>query len=190
MSTLKCVAVGDVGIGKTGMLMSYIKNKFPSEYVPTVSANYDMTVMVDEEPYTLKLFDTSGHEDYDRLRAQSYQQTDVFLVCYSVVSPRSFESIKEKWVPEINYHCPGVPFVLVATQIDLRDDPATIQELARDRKEKPVTQLVGEQIAKDLCAFKFVECSGLTQEGLKNVFDDAVEATRQPSKESKKCTLI
>lgn len=37
-----------------------------------------------------------GQEDYDRLRPLSYPQTDVFLVCFSVVSPSSFENVKEK----------------------------------------------------------------------------------------------
>lgn len=39
---------------------------------------------------------SSGQEDYDRLRPLSYPQTDVFLVCFSVVSPSSFENVKEK----------------------------------------------------------------------------------------------
>lgn len=59
--------------------------------------NYAVTVMIGDEPYTLGLFDTAGQEDYDRLRPLSYPQTDVFLVCFSVVSPSSFENVKEKW---------------------------------------------------------------------------------------------
>ena len=58
--------------------------------------NYAVTVMIGGEPYTLGLFDTAGQEDYDRLRPLSYPQTDVFLVCYSVVSPSSYENVKEK----------------------------------------------------------------------------------------------
>jgi small GTP-binding protein len=58
--------------------------------------NYAVTVMIGGEPYTLGLFDTAGQEDYDRLRPLSYPQTDVFLVCFSVVSPSSFENVKEK----------------------------------------------------------------------------------------------
>lgn len=38
----------------------------------------------------------SGQEDYDRLRPLSYPQTDVFLICFSSVSPSSFENVKEK----------------------------------------------------------------------------------------------
>ena len=58
--------------------------------------NYAVTVMIGGEPYTLGLFDTAGQEDYDRLRPLSYPQTDVFLVCFSVISPASFENVKEK----------------------------------------------------------------------------------------------
>ena len=64
--------------------------------------------MVDEEPYTLGLFDTAGQEDYDRLRPLSYPQTDVFLVCFSVMSPSSFENVKEKvvYTPLVSFPSP------------------------------------------------------------------------------------
>ncbi len=62
--------------------------------------NYAVTVMIGGEPYTLGLFDTAGQEDYDRLRPLSYPQTDVFLVCFSVVSPSSFENVKEKVIEQ------------------------------------------------------------------------------------------
>ncbi|XP_034172320.1 cdc42 homolog isoform X2 [Osmia lignaria lignaria] len=162
MQTIKCVVVGDGAVGKTCLLISYTTNKFPSEYVPTVFDNYAVTVMIGGEPYTLGLFDTAGQEDYDRLRPLSYPQTDVFLVCFSVVSPSSFENVKEKWVPEITHHCQKTPFLLVGTQIDLRDDAATIEKLAKN-KQKPISAEQGEKLAKELKAVKYVECSALTQ---------------------------
>ncbi|KAL6440974.1 hypothetical protein ACFW04_003391 [Cataglyphis niger] len=162
MQTIKCVVVGDGAVGKTCLLISYTTNKFPSEYVPTVFDNYAVTVMIGGEPYTLGLFDTAGQEDYDRLRPLSYPQTDVFLVCFSVVSPSSFENVKEKWVPEITHHCQKTPFLLVGTQIDLRDDAATIEKLAKN-KQKAISNEQGEKLAKELKAVKYVECSALTQ---------------------------
>jgi Ras-related C3 botulinum toxin substrate 1 len=52
--------------------------------------------MVDGKPINLGLWDTAGQEDYDRLRPLSYPQTDVFLVCFSLVSPPSYENVRTK----------------------------------------------------------------------------------------------
>uniref|UniRef100_A0A8C9DI70 Cell division control protein 42 homolog n=1 Tax=Prolemur simus TaxID=1328070 RepID=A0A8C9DI70_PROSS len=178
--TIKCVVVGDGAVGKTCLLISYTTNKFPSEYVLTVFDNYAVTVMIGGEPYTLGLFDTAG-----------YPQTDIFLVCFSVVSPSSFENVKEKWVPEITHQCPKTPFLLVGTQIDLRDDPSTIEKLAKN-KQKPITPETAEKLARDLKAVKYVECSSRTQKGLKNVFDQAILAALEPPelKKSHRCVLL
>jgi GTPase SAR1 family protein len=47
-------------------------------------------------------------------------------------------------------------------QIDLRDDAATIEKLAKN-KQKPLSLETGEKLAKELRAVKYVECSALTQ---------------------------
>lgn len=117
------------------------------------------------------MFDTAGQEDYDRLRPLSYPQTDVFLVCFSVTSPASFENVREKWFPEVHHHCPGVPCLIVGTQTDLREDSGVKDKLSKQRMS-PVRKEDGERMAKDLGAVKYVECSALTQYKLKDVFDE------------------
>jgi len=52
--------------------------------------------MVDGKTISLGLWDTAGQEDYDRLRPLSYPQTDVFLICFSLVSPPSYENVRSK----------------------------------------------------------------------------------------------
>jgi GTPase SAR1 family protein len=95
----------------------------------------------------------------------------VFLVCFSVTSPASFENVREKWFPEVHHHCPGVPCLIVGTQTDLRDDPAVREKLSK-QKMQPVRKEDGDRMAKDLGAVKYVECSALTQYKLKDVFDE------------------
>ena len=71
----------------------------------------------------------------------------------------------------MHHHCPGVPCLVVGTQIDLRDDNAVIEKLAR-QKQRPVSTESGERLARELGAVKYVECSALSQKGLKTVFDE------------------
>lgn len=185
MDYIKCVVVGDGAVGKTCMLVSYATNKFPSEYVPTVFDNYAVSLSVCNKPLILGLFDTAGQEDYDRLRVLAYPNTDVFVVCFSVVSPTSFENVEEKWAPEVHHYGETIPFILVGTQVDLRDNFYEIQRLQKNR-QKPVTYEMGLRMANRICANCYVECSALTQKGLKVVFDNAILAVIKPQPVMKK----
>jgi len=141
--------------------------------------------MVDGKAINLGLWDTAGQEDYDRLRPLSYPQTDVFIIAFSVVNPASYENVKQKWQPEIKHHCPNVPIILCGTKLDLRDDQATIQRL-QEKRMSPITHDQGSQMMKDINAVKYIECSALTQKGLKELFDEACRAVLNPPPSTKK----
>ena len=72
----------------------------------------------------------AGQEDYDRLRPLSYPGTQVFLVCFSIISPSSYENVLSKWVPEIQHHAANVPIILVGTKADLRNNAEISQQLS------------------------------------------------------------
>uniref|UniRef100_A0AAQ4P537 Cell division cycle 42, like n=1 Tax=Gasterosteus aculeatus aculeatus TaxID=481459 RepID=A0AAQ4P537_GASAC len=91
----------------------------------------------------------------------------------------------------------GEPYTLglfdtaVGTQMDLREDSNTIEKLAKN-KQRPLYPESGEKLARELKAVKYVECSALTQRGLKNVFDEAILAALEPpeTKTKRKCILL
>ncbi|KXN82612.1 ATP-dependent rRNA helicase RRP3 [Leucoagaricus sp. SymC.cos] len=75
MQSVKCVLVGDNGIGKTSLLITYTTNRFPGDYIPTVFGGWVANVQVGEERCYLDLFDTISKEEYDRLRPLAYPKT-------------------------------------------------------------------------------------------------------------------
>ncbi|KTG40554.1 hypothetical protein cypCar_00002777, partial [Cyprinus carpio] len=137
-------------------------------------------VAVDGKPVKLQLCDTAGQDEFDKLRPLCYTNADVFLLCFSVVSPSSFQNVREKWVPEICRHCPRAPILLVGTQADLRQDVKVLIQLAQ-YKERPVDPQEACMCAEEVQAVSYMECSALTQKNLKEVFDTAIVASIQYS---------
>ncbi|XP_053154667.1 rho-related GTP-binding protein RhoU isoform X3 [Hemicordylus capensis] len=191
--SIKCVLVGDGAVGKTSLVVSYTTNGYPTEYIPTAFDNFSAVVSVDGRPVRLQLCDTAGQDEFDKLRPLCYTNTDIFLLCFSVVSPSSFQNVSEKWVPEIRCHCPKAPIILVGTQSDLREDVKVLIELDKC-KEKPVAEEAARLCAEEIKAASYIECSALTQKNLKEVFDAAIVAgiqysdTQQQPKKSKSRT--
>jgi cell division control protein 42 len=99
------------------------------------------------------------------------------------------ENIRDKWYPELRRYSPGVPFILVGTQIDRR--PA-------GNNQSFVSQSEGLKLAKELGAVSHIECSALTREGIREVFVNAILAALDPKKakasgnsaKSKKCLIL
>uniref|UniRef100_A0A673M0I9 Rho-related GTP-binding protein RhoG n=1 Tax=Sinocyclocheilus rhinocerous TaxID=307959 RepID=A0A673M0I9_9TELE len=179
MQNIKCVVVGDGAVGKTCLLISFTTNAFPKEYIPTVFDNYSAQLAVDSKVVSLNLWDTAGQEEYDRLRTLSYPQTNVFIICFCIASPSSYENVKLKWYPEVSEHCPNVPILLVGTKKDLRDDPEVLKKL-KEKNLSVVSQQQGVALARQIQASKYMECSALSQDGVKEVFTEAVHAFLNP----------
>ncbi|RIB09756.1 ras family protein [Gigaspora rosea] len=171
----KLVIVGDGACGKTCLLIVFSKGTFPEVYVPTVFENYVADVEVDGRHVELALWDTAGQEDYDRLRPLSYPDSHVILICFAVDSPDSLDNVQEKWISEVMHFCHGLPIILVGCKKDLRFDPKTIEEL-RKTSQRPVTPEEGMSVSQRIGAYKYLECSAKTGEGVREVFEHATRA--------------
>jgi Ras-related C3 botulinum toxin substrate 1 len=193
MESYKLFVSGDGAIGKTCLLMTYSTNSFPVDYIPTVFDNSCKNVKIDGKLVELSLWDYASREDSSRLRQLSYTNTDVFLLCFSIVSPTSFDNIKAKWFPELNHFCPKVPIILVGTKLDLRENTTIIEKLNKNGFNV-ISYEQGQDLAKQIGAKLYLECSALTQQGLNNVFNEAVRrAINFRTKKSKNtyiCNLL
>jgi GTPase SAR1 family protein len=136
----------------------------------------------------LHLWDTTYEQGYTRLCPTWYPKTDIFLICFSIDSPDSFDRVEEKWIPEVQHLCPGTSCLIVGTKRDLRYDQATIDNLKR-RKMRPVKYKEGVKLAKSV-GYAYAECSAKTHDGVDDVFYQALEAALQPRHALKKSRCL
>jgi len=158
--------------------------------VPTVFENYVANIQVDNHVVEMSLWDTAGQEDYDRLRPLSYPETSVIIICFATDKPSSLTSVTNKaaeymleypltfvqWIDELVQYCEGVPRILVGCKTDVRKNVASDM----------VTTEQGLAIAEHIQAYKYMECSAKTGEGLKEVFEHAARASLLNKKKFRK----
>ena len=102
----------------------------------------------------------------------------------------SLENIHAKWVPEVQHFCPNVPFLLIATKKDLRNDPATRQALGREKLDV-IRPEQGKAMAEKVGAYAYLESSAKTREGVREVFITATRAALQKKGRRKGfCTML
>ena len=174
---IQLVNVGDKGVGKRALLMTYTTGSFP-DYIPAVFENYNYFTEIDGKKYQIELWDTNGQEEYDNLRPLNYPSTNILLLHFSIDSPRSFESISSKWKPEVEHFIPNIPFILVGLKSDLREDKEYLKQL-EEQGIKPITKEQGEAKAKEIGAAKYIECSAKNNFNVRYAIEEAVRNAKE-----------
>ena len=168
--SIKVTCIGNGTVGKTCMIMSYVFKQFPPEYIPLVfnqnDYGQDIKILSDGYEFELNWQDT-GHGEYERIHIMNhYPGTDILLICFSIISKSSMERVKEKWIKHREMYMTDVPFILIGTKIDLRYDEDVIQKVGH-----VVTHQQGQELAAEIGADEYMECSALKQKGLDKIME-------------------
>jgi len=181
---LKCLLIGDEGIGKSAVVQRFRTDEFSKVYIPTIWNNFSVKKCgtgggAAEENICLDICDTGGQIEFDRFRPLCYADVDVFIICFSVVSPSSFQSVMTKWLPEIKRHSSGTAsnsdriILLVGTKSDLRSNTNVLLKLSEEGT-CAVSESQAMKLAKKIGAKSYIECSSLVGKNVKQVFDYAL----------------
>lgn len=124
------------------------------------------------EAFNLSVCDAAKEEG---VRHSNYAGADVVLLVHNIYQPSTFASLRAEWYPEALYYCPNAVFLVVGTHKDLYEDGPTLERLAAE-KHVPTSYEAAVSFCKELHGYKALECSAVTQEGVKDVFDNVVRA--------------
>lgn len=171
----KLTVVGDEQCGKTSLLNALVKNDFEAEE----SCVFDECVadiITQGSRLELMLWEISGLDHYESIRRELYRDSDVILVCFDIGQPLSLQSVINKWVPEINDACPGIPYLLIGCKNDLRSDTALQYYLTVPRQEESISRGKALDVAHSTMARDYIECCAKTRWNVKEVFKSAADA--------------
>uniref|UniRef100_A0A7S0SQD1 Uncharacterized protein n=1 Tax=Mantoniella antarctica TaxID=81844 RepID=A0A7S0SQD1_9CHLO len=149
---VKLVLLGDSGVGKSCIVLRFVRGQFDTNSKVTVGAAFlSQTVALPEAPLTtvkFEIWDTAGQERYASLAPLYYRGASAAVVVYDITSPESFEKAKF-WIKELQKHAsPGIVIALVGNKSDLLGDRAVSREDAAALAEENSMALDIETSAK------------------------------------------
>ena len=208
----KIVVVGDMCSGKSGLISAYCRDKFNETYAPTILRSCLTDAKVFGEKIDLVVVEVAGRDDYARLRRCAYHKMDAVILCYSADSVTSLEKVKTQWLPEVKEYAPKVPYILVGTKKDAKEDCMYQFELLQAQlqedkvqslrtegivSEHVVTTSHGFEVAQSIGAHSFLECSALYRDGTREVFETVTKIALRKSRRKRKvqhshdmCTIL
>ncbi|KAM3253460.1 hypothetical protein ACQJBY_047514 [Aegilops geniculata] len=97
----KLVLLGDVGTGKSSLVLRFVKGQFVEFQESTIGAAFfSQTLAVNDETVKFEIWDTAGQERYHSLAPMYYRGAAAAIVVYDITNATSFTRAK-KWVQEL-----------------------------------------------------------------------------------------
>ncbi|KAM3184883.1 hypothetical protein ACTXT7_007484 [Hymenolepis weldensis] len=123
---VKCILIGESGVGKTSLVVSYTKDDYPVRHESTAFDTYVVDLRVENQQVNLQICDSGGSfltnflqyllyqfssdamVDVDiyqpgvrSLRELAYPDVHVIILCFSVVQPETLWALRDRWLPEL-----------------------------------------------------------------------------------------
>ena len=135
--SFKIIVIGDSNVGKSCLTNRAAKDKFSSDYSPTLGFEFrTFSTNIENKIIRLQVWDTYGQEVYRSLISNFYRNSSLAMMVYSINSKESFLNIN-RWLKEIKINSnPDIKIILIGNKADLENEREVTYEEAKKYKEE------------------------------------------------------
>ncbi|XP_023210837.1 GTP-binding protein Di-Ras2-like [Centruroides vittatus] len=119
----RVVVFGAGGVGKSSLVLRFIKGTFRENYIPTIEDTYRQVINCNKNICTLQITDTTGSHQFPAMQRLNISKAHAFILVYSVTTNQSLEELSSIFniIKEIKGNIEGIPIMLVGNKCDETD---------------------------------------------------------------------
>jgi Ras-related protein Rab-6A len=167
--SIKCVILGDSGIGKTSIIKKYNSSSVSAHNESTLGAIYwELFYKYDEEKnIRINFWDTAGQERYNSLIPMYVRECDIILLTFDLTNYDSFKNLS-KWYKFVlnNYDNPKI--IIIGNKVDLKSHCIV--------SDKDINNFIKDSFVNKP---KFFKTSAVENINIKNLFEHIFDLTKQ-----------
>ncbi|GAB0204848.1 GTP-binding protein Di-Ras2 [Grus americana] len=163
----RVVVFGAGGVGKSSLVLRFVKGTFRESYIPTIEDTYRQVISCDKSICTLQITDTTGSHQFPAMQRLSISKGHAFILVYSITSRQSLEELKPIYeqICQIKGDVENIPIMLVGNKND-------------ENQNREVDSSEGEAMAKKWkCAF--METSAKLNHNVKELFQELLNLEKR-----------
>ncbi|XP_018412179.1 PREDICTED: GTP-binding protein Di-Ras2 [Nanorana parkeri] len=163
----RVVVFGAGGVGKSSLVLRFVKGTFRESYIPTIEDTYRQVISCDKSICTLQITDTTGSHQFPAMQRLSISKGHAFILVFSVTSRQSLEELKPIYeqICQIKGDVESIPIMLVGNKSD-------------ETQNRELESSEGEAIAKKWkCAF--METSAKMNHNVKELFQELLNLEKR-----------
>ncbi|KAM9508980.1 GTP-binding protein Di-Ras2 [Guaruba guarouba] len=163
----RVVVFGAGGVGKSSLVLRFVKGTFRESYIPTIEDTYRQVISCDKSICTLQITDTTGSHQFPAMQRLSISKGHAFILVYSITSRQSLEELKPIYeqICQIKGDIENIPIMLVGNKND-------------ESQNREVDSSEGEATAKKWkCAF--METSAKLNHNVKELFQELLNLEKR-----------
>jgi small GTP-binding protein len=136
----KLLLLGEPAVGKTSLIIRYVKDTFKSDYLTTLGANFLVkhVKLPNDATVLLQIWDIAGHARFARYAHAYYAGASGVLYVYDVTRPETLERLKE-WHKDVQERAPKkILSIIIGNKNDLE---VVVPESDRDQMGQELSAL-------------------------------------------------
>jgi small GTP-binding protein len=149
--SVKIVLLGDSGVGKSSLVLRYVRDTFHPFQEPTIGAAFvaaSEAVEDEDRNVELKIWDTAGQERYHSLTPLYFRGAHIAVLAFDVCRTHSFRALHE-WARQVQSYNSQILLAVVGTKSDLSEHRSVSTQEAKDFSSTVRAVLYMETSAKE-----------------------------------------